>query len=170
MQALRLILVRISLVVLLPLALVACEEMQPPPQQPVAYVAPTQDPSAPTPQPAPQAAATAPPSAPAATTVMHPTQSFERAVHEQVTPRAKACYEHRTQEDPRVGEGVVGVRVVFRSGDGAMTVSQMGSTLNDPPTYQCIAAAFQNLTWKPNDGKEYDFNVPFDFVKSTDSD
>jgi hypothetical protein len=93
-----------------------------------------------------------------------PPMTLEGAIHFEVEPKARKCYEQRAAEDSRVGEGTVNIRIVVRP-TGPVIASDLGSTLNDKATIDCIIGTFSRLTWRPTDGREVDSTIPFTFIK-----
>ncbi len=93
--------------------------------------------------------------------------TLEGAVHWQVEPIADRCYDDRAAGGTSIGEGMVNIRVVVPA-TGPVQATDLGSTLKDQPTIDCVIAAFSHLTWRPADGKEVDSTIPFSFIKGSD--
>ena len=93
--------------------------------------------------------------------------TLEGAVHFEVEPIADKCYDDRAAGDPSFGGGMVNVRVIVPA-TGPVKATDLGSTLKDQSTIDCIIAAFSHLTWRPADGKEVDSTIPFSFIKASD--
>jgi hypothetical protein len=117
--------------------------------------------------PAPASPATTATAAVAPTASAPEPTSFEGAVHFEVEPVARKCYEKRSDQDSRVGEGTVNIRVRVPP-QGSVQASDLGSTLNDAKTIDCIILAFSRLSFRPRDGRELDSTVPFTFIKGSE--